>query len=125
LIGNLTRDPEVRFVTNGDAVLNCGLALNKRVKKGDEWVDKATFVDFTIWGPRAEAFARFHHKGSKAALQGHLTMDEWIDNATGQKRSKLKVTVDDWSFVGEKISSTQQSSTAPESSKPVQEEEAF
>lgn len=98
-LGHLTRDPEIRTTSGGTSVLNCSIATNRSVPKGDSYVDEATFVEFTMWGKRAEAFARHHQKGSRAFLKGRLTMDEWDDRATGQKRSKLKMTAEEWEFV--------------------------
>ena len=101
LKGNLTRDPEVRQTSGGNSVTNCAIAVNRRVKRGDNWVDEATFVEFSIWGSRGEAFAKYHKKGSAALLsQGRLQLDQWEDKQSGEKRSKLKVVVNEWEFVG-------------------------
>lgn len=100
LTGNLTRDPEVRFTQGGTAVVNFGLASNRQVPDGqNNWKNKVTFVDVTMWGKTAEAFAKFHKKGQPAFIQGRLELEEWTDKQSGQKRSKLKVTAERWEFV--------------------------
>ena len=90
--GNLTKDMELRSSRNGLAIGNFGVAVNDRVKQGDQWVDKATFVDCTLFGRRAESLAAYMLKGTKVAVEGRLSMDEWTDQS-GQKRSKLEVIV--------------------------------
>lgn len=100
LKGNLTRDPEVRFTSNNNAICNCSIALNRRIKRNDQWEDDVTFVEFSIWGSRGEAFAKYHRKGSQALIQGRLQLDQWEDKASGEKRSKLKVVAEEWEFVG-------------------------
>ncbi|MDF1800362.1 MAG: single-stranded DNA-binding protein [Planctomycetota bacterium] len=101
LMGNLTRDPEVRFTNGGMAVVSAGLAVNERFKDGQgEWQERATFVDVTIWGKRGEAFAKFHKKGRPAFVEGRLRLDTWEDKQGGGKRSKLYVVADNWEFVG-------------------------
>jgi len=96
LVGNLTRDPEkVRYLTSGMAVTDIGLAVNDRVKKGNEWVDEATFVDITLWGRTAEVACEYLTKGAPVLIEGRLKFESWEDKE-GQKRSKLKV-------VGEKM----------------------
>lgn len=89
LIGNLTRDVEIRQIGNGTSVAEIGLAVNHRVKKGDEWVDEPCFVDVTIWGKTAEYASEHLSKGSSVCVEGRLKLDSWEQD--GQKRSKLKV----------------------------------
>jgi single-strand DNA-binding protein len=105
LSGNLTRDVDVRHTGGGVAVCNGAIALNRRFKKGEEWVDEATFVEFAIWGARGEAFAKYHRKGSRASMTGRLTLDQWADKTTGEKKSRLKVTVEEWEFADSKSES--------------------
>jgi len=101
LMGNLTRDPEVRFTQSGTAVCKCALAANRRFKTQDgDWKEEAVFVDFTIWGKRGEAFAQYHTKGKSAFIEGELRLDTWEDKNDGSKRSKLYVTAFNWEFVG-------------------------
>lgn len=102
LMGNLTRDPEVRFTNTGMAVCNIGLAVNRRFKDSqtDQWREEPTFVDVTIFGKRGEAFAKFHQKGKPAFVEGELRLDTWEDKNGGGKRSKLYVVGNNWEFVG-------------------------
>lgn len=94
LVGNLTRDPELRYIPSGTAVSDIGLAVNDRVKKGDQWVDETTFVDITLWGRTAEIANEYLSKGSPVLIEGRLKLDRW--EKEGQKFSKLKI-------VGEKL----------------------
>ena len=102
LMGNLTRDPEIRFTQNQMAICKVGLAVNRRFKDSqtDEWREEPTFVDVTIFGKRGEAFEKYHRKGASAFLEGELRLDTWEDKNSGQKRSKLYVVADNWEFVG-------------------------
>jgi single-strand DNA-binding protein len=101
LMGNLTRDPELRFTQSNVAICKFGLAVNRRFKdQSGEWRDEATFVDVTIFGKRGEAFAKFHTKGKQAFIEGSLRFDTWEDSNGGGKRSKLYVVADTWEFVG-------------------------
>ena len=102
LMGNLTRDPEVRFTNSGQAICKVGLAVNRRFKDSqtDQWKEEPTFVDVTIWGKRGEAFAKFHTKGKPAFVEGELRLDTWEDKNGGGKRSKLYVVANNWEFVG-------------------------
>jgi len=102
LMGNLTRDPEIRFTQSQMAICKVGLAVNRRFKDGQsgEWKEEATFIDVTIFGKRGEAFEKYHKKGESAFVEGSLRLDNWEDKNTGQKRSKLYVVADNWEFVG-------------------------
>lgn len=102
LMGNLTRDPELRYTANNMAICKFGLAVNRRFKDGasGEWKEEPTFVDITIFGARAEPFAKYHTKGKPAFIEGSLRLDTWDDKNGGGKRSKLYVVADNWEFVG-------------------------
>jgi single-strand DNA-binding protein len=102
LMGNLTRDPELRYTPNNTAICKFGLAVNRRFKDGQtgEWKEEPTFVDVTIFGARGEAFQRFHTKGKPAFVEGSLRLDTWEDKNGGGKRSKLYVVAENWEFVG-------------------------
>ena len=89
LVGNLTRDPELRYIPSGTAVSEIGLAVNDRVKRNDQWVDETTFVDVTMWGRTAEVANEYLSKGAPVLIEGRLKLDSWEKD--GQKRSKLKV----------------------------------
>ncbi|MFH1731536.1 MAG: single-stranded DNA-binding protein [Planctomycetota bacterium] len=100
LIGNLTRDPELRYIQSGTAVVDLGLAVNRRVKKSDgTWGDEAAFIDVTVWGKQAENCAEYLSKGRPVFVEGRLQFDQWEDKKTGEKRSKLKVTADNVQFL--------------------------
>lgn len=100
LVGNLTRDPELRYIPSGTAVSDIGLAVNDRVKRGDQWVDEVTFVDITLWGRTAEIANEYLSKGSPVLIEGRLKLDRWEKD--GQKHSKLKVTADKLQMLGSK-----------------------
>jgi single-strand DNA-binding protein len=89
LVGNLTRDPELRYIPSGTAVSDIGLAVNDRVKRGDQWVEEATFIDVTLWGRTAEIANEYLSKGAPVLIEGRLKLDRWEKD--GQKHSKLKV----------------------------------
>ena len=103
LMGNLTRDPELRYTPSNMPICKFGLAVNRRFKDGQsgEWKEEPTFVDVTIFGSRAEPFAKYHTKGKQAFIEGTLRMDTWEDKNGGGKRSKLYVVADTWEFVGQ------------------------
>src|SRR5438874_2997225 len=93
LLGNLTRDVEVRYLQSGMAVTEIGLAVNDRRKnQAGEWVEEVTFVDITLWGRTAEVAGEYLSKGSPVLIEGRLKLDQWEKD--GQKHSKLKVTGD-------------------------------
>ncbi|MHC4381146.1 MAG: single-stranded DNA-binding protein [Planctomycetota bacterium] len=101
LMGNLTRDPEVRQAQNGTYVTKVGLAVNDRVPDGQGgWKEEASFVDIVVCGKRAEAFGRYLRKGRSVLIEGKLRQSRWQDKETQQNRSKLEVIVDNWEFVG-------------------------
>ena len=90
LMGNITRDFEVKYLQSGMAVTEIGLAVNDRRKnQAGEWVEEVTFVDITLWGRTAEVAGEYLTKGSPVLIEGRLKLDQW--EADGQKRSKLKV----------------------------------
>lgn len=98
LIGNLTRDPELRYIPSGTAVSEIGLAVNDRVKRGDQWVDEVTFVDITLWGRTAEIANEYLSKGSQVLIEGRLKLDRWEKD--GQKHSKMRVTCERMQMLG-------------------------
>jgi single-strand DNA-binding protein len=102
LLGNLTRDPELRYIPSGTAVTEIGLAVNDRRKAANgEWVDETTFVDVTLWGRTAEIATEYLSKGSPVLIEGRLKLDSWQDK-DGQKRSKLRVIGERMQMVGAK-----------------------
>jgi len=101
LVGNLTRDIELRNTPSGASVADAGIAVNDRRKQGDEWVDETSFVDLTLWGRTAENAAEYLSKGSPILVEGRLKQDSW-ENEQGEKRTKLKVVVDKLQFLSNK-----------------------
>jgi single-strand DNA-binding protein len=102
LMGNLTRDPELRYTASNTAIAKLGLAVNDRYKdKGSgEWVDRANFIDCTAFGRTAEVINQYFQKGRPIFIEGKLRYDQWEDKQSGAKRSKLEVIVDTFEFVG-------------------------
>lgn len=89
LLGNMTRDVELRYTPQGTAVTEIGLAVNDRVKRNDQWVDETTFVDITLWGRTAEIASEYLGKGSQVLIEGRLKLDSWEKD--GKKNYKLRV----------------------------------
>jgi len=102
LVGNLTRDIELRRTTGGTAVTDIALAINDRVKRDGDWVEQTTYVDVTLWGRTAEVAEEYLGKGSSALISGRLQMDKWEDRETGKERQKLKVVADRLQLLGGK-----------------------
>ena len=98
LVGNLTRDPELRYIPSGMAVSDIGLAVNERFKRNEQWVDEPVFVDITLWGRLAEIANEYLSKGSPVLIEGRLRLDRWEKD--GQKHSKLKVTAEKMQMLG-------------------------
>ncbi len=100
LLGNLTRDVELKHTPSNQAVANIGLAMNRQYKTRDgEQREETTFVDCEAWGRQAEVMAQYLSKGRPVFIQGRLKLDTWQDQQ-GQNRSKLKVVVENFQFVG-------------------------
>ncbi|HEV7225190.1 MAG TPA: single-stranded DNA-binding protein [Pirellulales bacterium] len=103
LVGNLTRDPELRYTPSGMAVTDVTLAVNdKRKGANGEWVEEVTFVDVTLWGRTAEVVTEYTSKGSPLLIEGRLKQDKWQDKSTGENRSKLKVVGERMQLLGSK-----------------------
>jgi len=100
IMGNLTRDPEVRYTPKGQAVVDIGLAVNRRYKVENETREEVTFIDVTFWGRSAEIISQYMKKGRPLYVEGRLQLDSWEDKATGQKKSRLKVIGDEFQFLG-------------------------
>src|SRR3954447_7050067 len=103
LMGNLTRDPELRRLTNGTAVTDLGLALNRTYTgKDGEKREEVVFIDVTVWDRQAETCCQYLRKGRAVHVEGFLKMDSWDDKTTGEKRTKLKVQADRVQFLDRK-----------------------
>src|SRR3972149_1142335 len=102
LVGNLTRDPELRYIQSGTAVADVRLAVNDRRKNANgEWVEETLYVDVTLWGRTAEVAGEYLSKGSPVLIEGRLKLDSW-ENQDGQKRSKLRVGCERMQMLGSK-----------------------
>jgi single-strand DNA-binding protein len=125
IMGNLTRDPELRFTPKGAPVCDIGLAINRRYKT-DDGVQKeeVTFVDITFWSKAAETIAQYCKKGEPLYVEGRLQMDTWEDKTSGDKRSKLKIVGESFQFLGgkdkEKGPEAQQEPAASQGAAPEQ-----
>lgn len=105
LIGNLTRDPEIRYTPKGQAVTDIGLAVNRIYStESGEKREEVTFIDITLWGRTAEIVHQYCKKGRPLFVEGRLQLDTWDDKQTGQKRSKLKVIGDGIQLLGSRDS---------------------
>jgi single-strand DNA-binding protein len=117
LVGNLTRDPELRYMPNGGAVCTTGIATNRKYKKQDgSQGEEVCFVDITFFGRTAEVANQYLRKGKKILVEGRLKLDQWTDQ-NGGKRSKHSVTVDSMQMLDSKGSNdggyNNQQSTQP------------
>lgn len=102
LIGNLTRDIELRFTPKGSAVADMAIAVNRKWKDDQGQVhEEVTFVEVALWGKTAESCAKYLRKGSPAFVEGRLELQTWDDKQTGQKRSKLRVVAEGVQFLGQ------------------------
>lgn len=112
LVGNLTRDPEVRYTPKGVAIAKVGLAINRVWKtETGEQREETTFVDIDVFGRTAEIVGQYLRKGSPALFEGRLRLDTWEDKQSGQKRSKLTVVAETVQLLG----SRQQGEVSPAS----------
>jgi single-strand DNA-binding protein len=101
LLGNLTRDPEVRYTPKGTAVTDLGLAVNRTYTADNgEKREEVTFVDVTFWGRTAEVAGEYLKKGRPVFVEGRLQLDSWDDKQSGQKRTKLKVIGENMQMLG-------------------------
>jgi len=101
LVGNLTRDPEVRYTPKGSAVCDLGLAVNRQYSlEGGEKREEVTFVDVVLWARLAEIAGEYLKKGRPVLIEGRLQLDSWDDKQSGQKRSKLRVVGETMQLLG-------------------------
>lgn len=114
LMGNLTRDPEVRYTPKGTAIATIGIAVNRTwTTETGEKKEEVTFVDVDVWGRQAETIGQYMSKGRPIFIEGRLKLDQWDDKESGQKRSKLKVVCESFQFVGAPKGSAEISEGAP------------
>ncbi|MFN7019748.1 MAG: single-stranded DNA-binding protein [Phycisphaerales bacterium] len=104
LMGNITRDIELRHLPSGNAIAQVGLAVNRRWRdqNTNEMREETTFVDCDAFGKTAENIAKFFGKGRPIFIEGRLKLDTWKDKTDGSNRSKLKVVVESWDFIDSK-----------------------
>ena len=114
LIGNLTRDPDVRVMNNGRPLCKFGLALNRTYKDAEgNRREEVTFVDIECFGPKAEAVGRFFTKGKPILVEGRLKLDQW-ESKEGEKRSALRVVLENFEFIDSKQDATQSQDPKPD-----------
>jgi single-strand DNA-binding protein len=114
LAGNLTRDPELRYTPKGTAVAKLGVAVNRTwTTETGEKREEATFVDVDAFGKQAEVIAQYLRKGRSLLIEGRLKLDTWDDKQTGQKKSKLGVVLESFSFLDSGNRSGDAGSPAP------------
>jgi single-strand DNA-binding protein len=102
LIGNLTRDPELRYTPKGTGLCEIGLAVNRKYRlESGEQKEEVTFLDVTFWGKQAETISKWMKKGRPIYIEGRLQTDSWDDKATGQKRYKTRIVAEEFQFLGE------------------------
>ncbi|MFL2904502.1 MAG: single-stranded DNA-binding protein [Limisphaerales bacterium] len=100
LMGNLTRDPEVRYTSSGTAIAKLGMAINRHWRNQDgQQQEETTFVDVDAFGRQAETIGQYLKKGRPIMVEGRLKLDQWEDKQTGQKRSKMGVTLENFQFL--------------------------
>jgi len=101
LIGNVTRDPELRYTPKGSAVTEIGMAINRYYNSEDgERREETTFVDVTLWGRQAEVACQYLKRGRPVYIEGRLQLDSWEDKQSGQKRNKLRIVGEAMQFLG-------------------------
>jgi single-strand DNA-binding protein len=101
LAGNLTRDPELRYLPKGTATARLGLAINRQWRdESGQTKEEVTFVDVDAWGKQAETICQYLKKGQPILIEGRLKLDTWDDKQTNQKVSKLRVVVEGFQFLG-------------------------
>lgn len=99
LLGNLTRDPEVRYTPNGSAVASFAIAVNRKYKQGEETKEEVSYIDIVVFGKQAENCGQYLNKGDGALIEGRLQQRRWEDKDSGQKRSKVEVAAQSVTFM--------------------------
>jgi single-strand DNA-binding protein len=100
LIGNLTRDPELRYTPSGSAVCEFGMAMNRVYTSNNERKEEVCFVDVNVWGRQAESCDKYLKKGDPLFVEGRLHLDQWTDKETQKQRSRLRVVAERTQFLG-------------------------
>jgi single-strand DNA-binding protein len=98
LIGRLTRDAELKYTANGQAVCKFSIAVNRRKKNGDQWEDEPNFFDIVLWGRQGESLNQYLVKGKQIGVDGELRQDRWQQE--GQNRSKVEIVANNIQLIG-------------------------
>jgi single-strand DNA-binding protein len=98
LVGRLTRDAELKYTANGQAVCKFSIAVNRRKKSGEQWVEEANFFDIVVWGRQGEALNQYLVKGKLIGVDGELRQDRWEQD--GQNRSKIEIIANNLQLLG-------------------------
>lgn len=107
IIGNLVKDAELKYTNTGTPITALTIAVNRSVKKGDQWTEEASFFDVSLWGKRGESLNQYLIKGTKIAVSGSLKQDRWEQD--GQKRSRVIIQAENIQLLGGNKQDTQQS----------------
>jgi single-strand DNA-binding protein len=120
LVGNLTRDPELRYTPKGTAIAKIGLAVNRVwTNEAGEKKEEVTFVDVDVFGRTAENVGQYMRKGRPILIEGRLRLDQWDDKQTGQKKSKLGVVAETVQFLGSPTGGEGGAASAPRAARPA------
>ena len=114
LMGNLTREPELRYTPGGAAVCEFGIAINRTFTSNNQTREEVCFVDIVVWGKSGELCQRYLSKGSQALIEGRLQYDQWEDKTTGRRSSRLRVVADNVQFVGARREGGEGNAPAPQ-----------
>lgn len=120
LLGNLTRDPEVRYTPNGTAVASFAIAVNRRYKQGDETRDEVSYIDIVVFGKQAEACGQYINKGDAILVDGRLQQRRW-ETEDGQKRNKIEVVAQSVNFMPKRSGAGASQAAAQSQSEPTPE----
>lgn len=120
LIGRLVRDAELKYINSGTAISKISIAVNRSVKKNDQWTDEVSFFDVTIWGKTAENLSQYLKKGTQIGVQGELVQNRWTDS-DGKNHSKVEITAGNIRLLGSKQKSEE--SKPEENWKPIEKSE--
>ena len=126
LAGNLTRDPEIRYTSSGMAICKFGLAVNRKWKDSqtNEMKEEVTFVDVDAFGRQAEAIGQYLKKGRPILVEGRLKLDQWEDKQTQQKRSRLGVVLESFTFLDSGARDQDSPPEAPPTARPARPSKA-
>ena len=121
LLGNLTRDPEVRYTPGGTAVASFAIAVNRRYKQGEETKDEVSYIDIVVFGKTAENCGQYLNKGDAILVEGRLQQRRWDDKDSGQKRSKVEVVAQLVNFMPKRSGQAGQGQSAKQEQEPMPE----